>query len=304
MSTIKTTVSNKLLNQIISKLDFSKEPIVTPIKSGELSMAFELKLENYSLILRINKHSDKGFWKDKFAYDNFTKFGLKIPKIIQNGEEENYFYSLSEKCIGQALDTLGIEEGKIMQEDLFRQLDILYSIPPMKEGFGTWDKNLKGRFDSKQDHIIYNLGTRKNDDFNKPFIDLDLHKRLHDKSLTYGKYIPSKRWLIHGDAGFNNAYGYNGHISGLFDWAESGYQDFLFDIAWLMFWNNNAIQTDTHFSKFAKQNPQKYDLENFTQRINCYLLQIAFGSLNFFARSNQEDSYKDTIGIIQYFRLL
>ena len=46
-----------------------------------------------------------------------------------------------------------------------------------------------------------------------------------------------KPYLLHGDYGFDNVLVDQGKISGVLDWANAKYGDFLYDVAWLDFWS-------------------------------------------------------------------
>src|SRR3990172_690831 len=304
MSTFKTNISKKQLDSIIAALALDPNPQIKALKAGEVSAAYELEFPNYSLILRINKHSDSGFWKDLYAYNNFTQYGISIPRIIKNSRKGQFYYSLSEKCPGKQLDSFNNEEGRVMEYDLFAQLAMLHAIPPMGKGYGVWGKNLQAKKAGSINNLHYVIGDRDIKKIIKPFTKLDIHKKLQNIALDLETYLPKERYLIHADSGFNNSFGDGRHITGLIDWAESSYGDFLYDIAWLMFWNKNALETDENFLKFAGLKPGFYNTDHFKERINCYIITIGFGSLSFFTRSDQAKPYQDTIDILKHFKIL
>ena len=46
-------------------------------------------------------------------------------------------------------------------------------------------------------------------------------------------YLPTERYLIHGDYGFNNVLADEGRVTAVLDWANAKFGDFLFDVAYL-----------------------------------------------------------------------
>ncbi|MEI7579890.1 MAG: phosphotransferase [bacterium] len=312
MSTIKTKVNSSTLKAIIAELSqfLPRKPKIVPLKNGEISQAYLLKFrENDSdMILRINSRNDRGFFKDDYASRNFSQFGLKIPGIIINGQKGEYYFSLSEKCAGHLLDEIPIAERRTVQTDLFRQLLLLFKIAPMGSGYGRWDKTLQAENETLAKLIRFDLRINEIDMIARPFSDLKLQEAIRQLALPLGKFLPEERYLIHGDPGFQNACCENGQITGLFDWAESAYRDFVSEIAWLMFWNSNALDTSNVFLKFYQAQPikerPKLNFENYEKRLQYALLVIGYGSLCFFAKSEQPESYQETVEIMRKLKIL
>lgn len=98
---------------------------------------------------------------------------------------------------------------------------------------------------------------------------------------------PEERYLVHGDYGNNNATAENGKVTGVFDWADSLYGDFVYDIAWMAFWLKNADKRQVLENYYAQRN-----IPNFAERLLCYKLRIGIGSMSFYAFSKQEEKYE------------
>ncbi len=312
MSTIKTNIDQKTLNLIINQLSsFLPEKLeIIPIKGGEISQAYELVFPQTdpTLILRVNNRDDEGFWKDNYAYTHFLEIGVKIPRIIKNGQLGKYFYSLSEKCVGKLLDTLDVSEGELTEKDLYGQLLKIYSIEPMGSGYGTWDKTLNASNLSMQDLVMHDLRVEPIDLIQRDFTGLKLHEDIRQKALRLKDYAIEERYLIHGDIGYNNTCGHEGKVTGIFDWAESSYGDFVWDIAWLMFWNADALKSSIRFREYydslASNEKPALNFENYDKRIEYYLFVIGYGSLCFFAKTENPDSYIYVINVLKNWNLL
>jgi len=107
------------------------------------------------------------------------------------------------------------------------------------------------------------------------------------KSL--GKYLPEDKFLIHGDFAGNNALSDGENITGIIDWGNSAYGDYLFDIAYMQFWQDDPM----HFYAGVKEQQEAWgrNVENYDERVRCYLLHIGLGAIEFWARAGLEDKY-------------
>lgn len=312
MSTIKTKIDSETINLIINQISpfLPENPKVIPIKGGEISQAYELVFSEGTtpLILRINSQDDKGFWKDMYAYNHFVEKGIEVPRIINNGQFGKYYYSLSEKCKGNLLDTLYKNEGLITEQQLFSQLLMIYTIKPMGNGYGVWDSTLNAPYSSMGELAKHDLRVEPVDLKDRGFNELKLHENVRQKSLELIKYLNEDRYLIHGDIGYNNTCASEGQITGIFDWAESSYGDFVLDIAWLMFWNSNALKSDVKFREYydsiPTENKPLLNFSNYQERIKYFLFVIGYGSLCFFAKTENPGSYAYVIKVLKNWNLL
>jgi hygromycin-B 4-O-kinase len=264
------------------------------IKGGEVAQAFSFETGSEKYILRISSHGTDGFEKDKFAHEHFNTESLPIPEILEIGTvDDKHHFAISKKAEGKTLYAFSDKEFAELAPESLIILDRIHKINiEGTTGYGYWSIEGKGQHNSWRD-VIKNAGTegsRKWEDlFANTFMEKDLYEKLYAKLQDLSRYCPEERYLFHGDYGYDNVLSDGKKITGVIDWSESRYGDFLYDAAWMMFW------------------PSPYDLEplfrehydnsgmlirNYDERIMCYQIFIALNSLGFYAESNQKDKYE------------
>ncbi len=77
----------------------------------------------------------------------------------------------------------------------------------------------------------------------------------------------------------------DGEVTGVIDWAESRYGDFLWDVSWINLWSPKLEfkkMFEANYSAAGRSVPW------FEERIQCYTLLIFLRVLGFFARTKQK----------------
>jgi hygromycin-B 4-O-kinase len=293
-STFKTRIT---IEQIQSFLDekFSKNILnLMYIKGGESSQAFSFEQEDKEYILRVNRHDAKGFNKDKYAHEHFSSEGILIPEIIEIGQMSNgNHYAISEKAQGKTIAEYSAEETESQVPTMLNVLDEIHAIDVSKTtGYGYWNPDSTGDFNSWNETILA-VATdpwRKWDElFANRSMEKDLYDILNAKLKELIEFCPEDKSLIHGDYGWENLLSDGKKVTGVIDWSESRYGDFIYDVAWMTFWPspyNYGIAFDKHFEE------KKVDIPNYKKRILCYQVYIALNSLGFYAYSNQKEKYQ------------
>ncbi|MCX6755778.1 MAG: aminoglycoside phosphotransferase family protein [Candidatus Nomurabacteria bacterium] len=289
MSTVKTKIDQDL---VLSFLRENFDPEIKELeflKGGESSQAFAFNSKGLDLVARVNKGA-RSFYKDEYASKYFTKKDLPIPEIIETVKLDDIHYvCISKRALGQTINLLPEEEYQKILPELISILGEINSIDISdSNGFGKWNKDGLGESESWKDFILA-VGTHINKDelFNTSFLEKDVWDKIYSKIEELVEFCPEERFLIHSDYGSNNVVSNNGKITGILDWGESMYGDFIYDVAWLSFW---SIKNDPN--KNAEQAYRDMNLENFEERLLCYKLRIGLGSLAFYAYSEQKDKYE------------
>lgn len=295
MSTAKTKIKKqKVVNFLIKNFDKNVSDLVF-IKGGETSQAFSFNVREKDFVIRVLGRDNDDFEKDRYAYDNFASYGIPIPKIYDIGKFDVYHYAISEKVDGKILDEFNKEEIYLLMPEIIRILDLIHSVKVSKDKqFGRWNENGIGKHETWKSAILYTFNKIR-DRWDKVYKNTLFEKDVFDK--TWGKverlvsFCPERQDLVHADYGFNNVLSDGRKITGVIDWGESQYGDFLYDVAWLEFWSPVV-----RYSKFFKKHYAKkgINIDNWNERILCYIYWLAIGALSFFAESRQEKSYKWT----------
>ncbi len=296
MSTVKVKVEEQNVFNFLEKRFEDKVLNFNFINGGELSQAFSFSVKKKDLVIRLGKDTS-GYEKDKYAFENFSSNNIPIPKIIEIGSfNEKYSYSISEKTSGKTLVNLNDREYEKIFPKLFSVLNEIHHINISQAvGFGRWRANGTTEKDSWREYVLsikehVVLVDNKASLFETSFLEKNVWDSVYGKIVFLLKFCPEDKFLVHGDYGSDNVTTENGSITGILDWEESKYGDFLYDVAWLNFWypNRNTMEFFEHY--YTEVKPTK----NFKERVLCYQLRIGLSSLSFYAFSSQKEKYDST----------
>lgn len=286
MSTVKTKVNQEVVLSFLRKNFDPDISSVDFIKGGEMSQACAFSTPKNEFIIRINKDRHT-YDKDKYAFDRFASANIPIPEILEIGKfNGNLFYAISKKAKGKTFDTLDKQTTVKLLPKLLNILDEIHNIKLEDGKYGYWDGLGRAGINSWREFMLH-----RDDKLVNSHPEDDLIKKLHQSIQDLGQYLPEDRYLVHGDFGFNNLITDGEIITGVLDWGESVYGDFIYDVAWLTFW-----PSEIDFAEVFKKHYQERgkEVEHFEGRLRCYQLQIGLGSLGFFAKSEQKDAYNWT----------
>jgi len=77
-------------------------------------------------------------------------------------------------------------------------------------------------------------------------------------------------------------------ITGIIDWELSKYGDFLYDVAWLSFWETEIDYAEIFFKHYQNIGVL---VTNFRERLLCYRLHLGLSALKFLSDSHQKENY-------------
>jgi hygromycin-B 4-O-kinase len=180
---------------------------------------------------------------------------------------------------------------KLIVPKLFDELIKISRIPIMGGGYGNWNpENFNAKYPSGKDWALAKLMPEHWLEIHKTedYFNLELMDSIAKEVESLVKYIPEQRYMVHGDLGFSNTLSDGREITGVIDWAECMYGDFVYDLCWLQFWSDK-IDYLGMFPKYSGGLP----LENYMERSRLYLLIIALESMVIFAESGRKDEYLD-----------
>lgn len=302
-NTIKTVVNkeivltflNKFFNKNISSIEF--------IHGGEQSQGFFFSVGNEEFVIRINKEFEP-FEKDAYAYKHFSSNKLPIPEVIGLGKfNETYFYAITKRVNGSIVHDLSDEQFVHILPDLVDVLDAIHTRDISDTiNFGSMNTKGKAYFPSWKGFIL-----SVNDEnwfhwkkvFEETFFEKEVFDNAYEKLKKLVAYCPEERFLLHGDFGGDNVISDGEKVTGVIDWGEAKYGDFLFDVAWMDFWNKQKIDVKKIFFNHYKE--KNITIVNFDERVTSYQIWAALQSLYFYAISDQYEKYiwtRDRLGNI------
>ena len=286
------TITNESLQQLCMEAGFKPEKEVTELAKGWWSRAYRFIHHNKKYVLRIN-NDDADFKKDKVVSQLLEGSGLPVPKIVAAGKYEAAYYAISEWCEGYAMTDENINKNDVLHlyECLWQlqQLDIT-SLPGWKliddeEGQNGWQEGLLDFSNPKMDYTIEELMRRK-------ALPKEVVNNAIEKIQLLIPYCNTKKYLLHGDFGFDNALTDGKTITGIIDWAEARAGDFLYDIAHLVF-NASSVNYKKLWLQFLQQ--KNIAIENMNERLLCYQLVIGLNSVAIAAHVNRPKACKEDL---------
>jgi len=275
-------ISTEKLNDLIAK-NFGRQPKdLLLVGRGEISTTYSFGVGSKKYIIRL-AGKDTGFKNDRFIA-KFSSDKLYIPATLYMGRIEDNFYSITQKCPGHLIDDFDYNNRVNLLSDFIKVTHHFHSLSiNSTSGFGPLDDNGNGVFNSWLD-FLSNLSQGSSS-----FWPRDYFFRQNQKIIISLKFIPSIRQLVHGDYGFNNVFASHGSISGIIDWSDAKYGDFVYDIAYLSFWSKSIDYSKVFFNFYRSQD--QLDLSNFFHRFYCYTIHAALSLLNYYSVTKQLVSF-------------
>jgi len=295
MSNVKVKLNKLEVQNFLQRKISATTSDVEFLSGGEVSQAYGYSRENKQFVIRFNP-DDFGFKKDLFSYKNFSSPRIPIPKVHRIGKySKNLWFSISARVSGNSLDSYCIKTQKNLLPKTLRILNAIHeSDVTITEGYGEWDTEGKGDFLNWKLYIkSFIEGKEDNEWINWPkiiattFFEKDLYDFISERVNKLVRHCPEERYLLHGDYSFDNIGSDGSKITGIFDWADSMYGDFLFDVARLdLFMEDVDIK-----SIYLKLFPEKKKQVKFNERWDCYMLIVYLDALGFYAKTNQKEKY-------------
>lgn len=274
---------------------------VVPLEGGELSQAFVFQSNDQDLVIRINT-TDQTFLRDQFAVDCFRSTNVPVPKILEIGRfSPQYYYAISERVEGKPLDRYPLEVLEPLIPPLMNILDEIHlRTLSGKSGYGGINARGEGEFATWTAYITTELDSLLSK------LHPDDKGSLAEAIATLPELIPycsEARCMLHGDFSLDNLISDGQTITGVIDWGNCKYGDWVFDVAWMDFWTP-AFEFG---HKYAKRLPDlRLHTTHFTQRLLCYRIIIALRAINFFRQKGSPDSVtwvRNRLGDISVFPL-
>jgi hygromycin-B 4-O-kinase len=288
MSTHKTQFTDKAAEDFLNSYFNTKGIKVESIKGGAESQAFYFSLLGEKYVLRVTKHGMLNYLKDSIAYSDFSSEKLPVSEIIDCGEfGKGFSFAVMKRAAGKTLDRFSKEQLGDLAPKVAAAIAEVHKIEVPGEGYGGWGSNRNGSFKSWNEYLLANLAQEGFED--RSFCDADFNLSLKREILKLVPFCPEERVVLHGDCAPANILSDGKRVTALIDWGDSLYGDPLHDVACIDFWASKNDFTAV-FRDYYLDNGGLPD--NFEERIMCYKLLRAYGSLWFYAYSDQEDSYK------------
>jgi hygromycin-B 4-O-kinase len=271
------------------------------VTGGQIARTFSFASGGQEYIVRFNTtHMGANFAKEAYIYDHFASPLLPIAPVMHVGHFQDLIYAISRKLPGRPLTTLSRDEHVALLPALMRTLDAIHACDIGDQpGWGTFGDDGAGLFTGwraslaliNQEEPEWDFFGKWHTLFDTTFLERAVFDRIYSRMTDLLPFCPEDRSLVHGNFGFGNVLAQDGRITGVLDWIDAKYGDFVYDIAWLDFWAPDfdvPARFAAHYAS-AGTNVPHYD-----ERVLCYTCYIGLDALRFFAKTTQEDAYRWT----------
>jgi hygromycin-B 4-O-kinase len=239
--------------------------------------------------------TNEDFKKDKYAFEHFSSEKIIIPEVIRQGEIENdLYFSISKKLDGKTLNTTSLSELNCVIPNLAIALKNIHEVNISKtHGYGVWNIEDGNAPHKTWRESMLSINESNYFNWNKLFTEgiyeKDLFDKVYSTIIDLAKYASEDRSLLHGDFGFNNVLVKGKDVTGVLDWVLSRYGDFIYDIAYLAFWEDRI-----DYGKILKNYYTQKNMSNYDERLLCYKLHVGLSSSGFSAKWGSKKQYDET----------
>jgi hygromycin-B 4-O-kinase len=283
---------------------------LTPLGAGEWSCAYAFTLDGQAAVVRFGAYGDD-FVKDQ-VMARFSSPDLPIPAVTELGETAHGYFAVSARAFGMLLDELGGAGMRAVLPGLLRALDAIGAINVAgSTGYGIWAPDSSGPHPSWQAALLSVAeGPDRIAGWRRALQTSPAAARVFEKAFARLESmipaLPGARHVIHGDLLNRNVLVNGSGISGVIDWGNAAYGDWLYDAAWLLYWwpwypawrrIDIRAELDQHW-KATGELPA--DLEF---RLRCYQLHIGLDAMTYNAFTGRFDELarnaRQTMALIQ-----
>lgn len=263
---------------------------VAPIGYGEWSRAYAFRRSNDDCVIRFGQYAED-FGKDRRAARHRSG-ALPVPLVTEIGEAYGGHYAISERAYGEFIDELAGDRMRAVLASLFAALDAMRTTSLVDStGFGGWDADGIAPHPTWRAALHDIAGASSTDripDWRERLADSPTGIEPFEEALEGLRlllpFCPDERYLIHNDLLHFNVLVAGDRISAIVDWGCAMYGDFLYDIAWFVYWAPwfpawSAID-------FREESLRHYDeigldVPWFEERLRCCQIHIGLDSLKY-----------------------
>jgi hygromycin-B 4-O-kinase len=218
---------------------------VQPIQElgkGEWSVAFAYRFAGREYVARF------GFFEEDFLKDRivakYTSERVPIPQIGEIGQYKNGFFALSERAYGHFLEQLDEHAIRAVLPNLLATLDAIKELELSDtRGFGLWDAKGIAPHASWQEallDVVNDWPEKRIHGWRKSLEEVPGKLALFEQAAalfaTKVPLCPNERHLIQNDLLNRNVLVDTHSVTALLDWGNSWYGDYLYDLAYVLYW--------------------------------------------------------------------
>lgn len=275
---------------------------VETLRQGGWSSAYGFVRHSTGYVIRFSAHVDD-FQRDRLAY-RYASPELPIPVVTEIGDAFGIHYAISERVSGVPIDDV---DGRQMRELL---LSFLASLDAMRHadvagttGYGGWgdDRNAPhSTWAAALLAVSEDTPGSRGGGWRERLETSPVGSAAFDEAYAalsaLASYAPVDRHLIHSDLLNYNVLVSEHEFTGVIDWGCAMYGDFLYDLAWLVFWwpwrpawkgIDILAEARRHYGEIGLMIP------DFDERLRFCLLHIGLSNLAYVAWIGRWDQARE-----------
>ena len=261
---------------------------MTSLTGGDWSQAYAVTVDGQQVVVRFGTHGED--YKKDQAVAKWSSEELPIPRFIELGETESGFFAVSERIHGDSLDKLDSQRMKTVFPSLFRVMDTIRDIDISNtEGYGNWGPDGRGPQTSWQEALLQKFEGDQPDSrtygWRAALENSPEGARNFDTGLKVlerlARLMPDERHVIHNDLLYDNVLVDGDRISGVLDWGNSMYGDYLYDAAWLLYCQPRyTTWPDVDLAGALRRHWEAGGSipDNLEARLLCYQIHVGLGA--------------------------
>lgn len=253
---------------------------ISPIAHGEWSRAFTFGTD---YVVRFNPHGDD-FRKDELAA-HYATTQLPIPRILEVGRAFDGFYAISDRAHGTFLDALDAHHLTAALPSLWSAIDHMRQADiSATHGFGVWDARARAPHATWREALLgvaIDAPNSRTAGWRQRLEQSPTGAQPFDAALQrlvqLSARLPDARHLVHADLLNYNVLVEGDRVSAVLDWGAAMFGDWVFDIAWFVFWQSwypawSGIDFEAEALGYFTS--KGVDLARFSERLRCCAIAI------------------------------
>lgn len=295
MSNLKPTVDIEQVQLFLNSYYNINVQAFQPISGGNINLVYSYKIKDKRYILRLSQ--DRwGFDIHDLLYKTYGTQGIPMAQVIGIGRFQQLFYCITEEIPGFTVRTLSPEEFNVVLPSFLAAVTKIHTVNiAASEGYGEINLSGNGTYRSWSDYLKNNFSNDRDGFWNNwhqlyetSVLEKHVFDEFYTKMMELCIYCEPHRYLIHGDCHFYNILTEGSKITGIIDWENIKYGDFLYDIASLDL-HKPYLKMPKLFKDYYNSNNMK--IPDFKERFLCAAYCRGIDCLRFHAKIDDTESY-------------
>jgi len=283
----RRTIDGREVAAFLRDTGWSGVASIARIEHGEWSQAFSFHVASGTAYVVRFSSLEEDFRKDQLA-TTYAAPNLPIPKVVAVGEAFGGFYAIAERASGAYLDALDGAHMVRALPSLFSALECMRQADVSRtSGYGVWDATGNAPQPTWRGALLVDSDTgnpriagwrRRLEQSPTGTVPFETASRKL-RELVGG--VPNVRHLVHADLLNYNVLVEDDRVSAVLDWGSAMYGDWVFDIAWLVFWQPwYPAWAGIDFEREARLHFERLGLHmpDFAIRMRCCEIAIGVGN--------------------------